>query len=98
MRAYKASDASSDGFISKAEWPYFIDLLVHYHEAYDFFSKIDTDKDRRITFEEFKKGRKAFGLTEKGDAEVKAEFAKIDTNGGGMILFEEVSYLFLTIG
>ncbi|KAJ3416975.1 hypothetical protein HDV05_007457 [Chytridiales sp. JEL 0842] len=89
MRAYKAADASSDGFISKEEFGRFVDLLMYYFDAIKMFEKVDKDGDRRITLDEFKKSRKTFGLDNSSDEQVKKEFDAIDTNKGGMILFEE---------
>lgn len=86
MRAYKAADANADGFISKQEFPKFVDLLFTYDEFYQTFKKIDTDGDHRIDFAEFKKGCKLVGIEEK---HALVEFKKIDKNGGGKILFDE---------
>ncbi|KAJ3086061.1 hypothetical protein HK102_013556 [Quaeritorhiza haematococci] len=88
MRAYKSADKSQDGFISEKEFEKLVDLLWYYDDLFKKFQTLDVDKDRRITFTEFKKGYAQLGL--KGDdATLKKEFDKIDTNAGGMILFEE---------
>ncbi|KAJ3035975.1 hypothetical protein HDV00_003269 [Rhizophlyctis rosea] len=88
MRAYKAADKTQDGFINEEEFTRFVDLLWYYNDLYKKFDQLDKDDDRRITFEEFKKGQKLVGLNIP-EAEAKKEFDAIDTNGGGMILFEE---------
>ncbi|CAG8694859.1 1567_t:CDS:2, partial [Cetraspora pellucida] len=93
MRAYKSADASKDGFIERDEFPRLIELLYNYNELYDLFQQLDQDKDKRINFEEFKKGYKLMGIHRLSNDEIKAEFDKIDTNHGGYILFEEAQCL-----
>ncbi|CAG8744582.1 6155_t:CDS:2, partial [Gigaspora rosea] len=46
--------------------------------------------DGRINFDDFKKGRKVLKLIDLSEAELKAEFDKIDMNHGGLILFDEI--------
>ncbi|CAG8566823.1 17384_t:CDS:2, partial [Dentiscutata heterogama] len=89
MRAYKAADASNDGYVQLEEFGRLIDLLHYYNELYEIFQKLDVDHDRRITFEEFKKGHKLINLEGLSDEELKEEFNKIDINKGGLILFDE---------
>ncbi|CAG8597894.1 8291_t:CDS:2 [Dentiscutata erythropus] len=89
MRAYKAADASKDGYVQLEEFGRLIDLLHYYNELYEIFQKLDVDHDKRITFEEFKKGHKLIKLQGLSDEELKEEFTKIDTNNGGLILFDE---------
>jgi Ca2+-binding EF-hand superfamily protein len=61
-----------------------------YERAYKQFEKIDKDHDRRINFEEFKKGRSLFGLSkDTKESEIKKQFDEIDRDKGGMVLFEE---------
>ena len=55
------------------------------------FNRLDTSDDRRIDSSEFKSGAdmvKGWGVELKDD-EIEAEFAKIDVDGGGKILFDE---------
>ena len=57
------------------------------------FNRLDTTDDRRINVAEFKKGLEmvaGWGVKIAED-QVDAEFASIDTNGGGFILFDEFS-------
>ncbi|CAG8570169.1 13532_t:CDS:2 [Racocetra fulgida] len=93
MRAYKAADTSKDGFIERDEFPRLIELLYYYNELYDLFQQLDKNKDKRITFEEFKKGYKLMGIGRLSNDEIKEEFNKIDTNHGGYILFDEVKLI-----
>ena len=52
------------------------------------FDNIDTGDDRRVDIEEFKAGLSSLGM-ELENEEAEAEFADIDKNGGGQILFDE---------
>ncbi|CAG8437308.1 6174_t:CDS:2 [Funneliformis mosseae] len=89
MRAYKAADASNDGFIDFEEFGRLVDLLYYYNDLFKVFKKLDTDSDRRISFEEFKKGHKLIGIDASSEKQIKKEFDEIDTNKGGFILFDE---------
>jgi len=89
MRAYKAADTSQDGFIDFKEFGRLIDLLHYYNELFKIFKKLDIDDDRRIDFDEFKKGHKLIGINAGSKKELKAKFNEIDTNNGGYILFDE---------
>ncbi|RIB22890.1 hypothetical protein C2G38_2172771 [Gigaspora rosea] len=90
LRAYKAADASKDGFIQLKEFDRLIDLLYYYDEVYHIFQQLDKNKDKRISFEEFKKGHELVGLQHHSADELKKDFDEIDTNQGGYILFEEL--------
>ncbi|CAG8535404.1 7575_t:CDS:2 [Dentiscutata heterogama] len=89
MRAYKAADVSKDGYVQLTEFGRLIDLLYYYDELYHLFQQLDKNKDKRIGFDEFKKGHELIGITTNNTAELKKSFAEIDTNDGGYILFEE---------
>jgi len=89
MRAYKAADTSKDGFIDFDEFGRLIDLLFHYDRLYKVFQKLDKNKDKRISYAEFKKGHDLMGVAGRTDAELKKAFNEIDTNHGGYILFDE---------
>ena len=57
------------------------------------FNRLDTTDDRRIEVTEFRKGLETVAKwgVKIADDQVEAEFASIDTNGGGFILFDEFS-------
>lgn len=67
-----------------------LELLYHYNELSDLFGQLDTNKDKRISFNEFKKGHELIGQSHLDGAQLKKEFDRIDTNHGGYILFDEV--------
>jgi Ca2+-binding EF-hand superfamily protein len=89
IRAYKAADTSQDGFIDFKEFGRLIDLLHYYSELFKIFKKLDVDNNRRIDFEEFKKGHELIGISVASEKELQAKFDEIDTNQGGHILFDE---------
>ncbi|CAG8473583.1 hypothetical protein C2G38_2110247 [Gigaspora rosea] len=89
LRAYKAADTSKDGFVQLDEFGRLLELLHYYNELYEIFKVLDVDHDKRISFEEFKKGHKLMKLDGLSDEELREEFGKIDTNNGGLILFDE---------
>ncbi|PKC12544.1 EF-hand [Rhizophagus irregularis] len=89
MRAYKAADTSQDGFIDFKEFGRLIDLLHYYNNLFQIFKKLDIDNDRRINFNEFKKGYELMGINVNSPKELKSKFDEIDTNRGGYILFDE---------
>ncbi|TPX63483.1 hypothetical protein SpCBS45565_g06573 [Spizellomyces sp. 'palustris'] len=88
LRAYKAADASKDGFIDRKEFGKLIDFLGYYDDLFKKFSKIDTDGDRRVSFDEFKKGWSDAGFSI-NEGDTRKTFDAIDKNKGGYILFEE---------
>ena len=61
---------------------------MYFNNLWHKFEEIDSDHDRRLTPEEFAHGCSVIGL-ELSPEEATAEFGKIDTNGGGHILFGE---------
>jgi len=96
MRAFQASknyggDPGGLGvdYIQKREFRIFLQFLHDYFELYEMFEAIDTSCDRRVDLGEFKKSVESlshWGIT-LDDPE--AEFNKIDSNDGGLILFAE---------
>lgn len=85
MAAYKAADRSGDGFVSRNEFGYFLQFIVYYNNLWTFFSALDNDSDRRISKDEFMKAAPKLDL----GRDSNAVFAEIDTNGGGLVLFDE---------
>ena len=94
--------ATADDFVSKGEFRAFNAMLVVYASMYDAFSKIDGGgagrggDDRKIELSEWMAGYK--GVTGYGfvafqslsdDESAKAVFAKMDDNGGGVVILEE---------
>jgi len=77
-----------DDYIEFKEFRYFLVSLRQYIEYNIAFSRIDADSDKRISLVEFKEAQpKIEEWVGKIDAE--EEFKKIDTNDGGIVLFDE---------
>lgn len=88
MRAYKAADRDDDGFIKRREFRLLLKYIMYFDEMWAKFDEIDRDHDHRLTPAEFEQGCATMGirLTRSSAA---AEFAAMDENGGGFILFDE---------
>lgn len=85
----KASTSHGDDYVSKAEFKYLIKYLKEYTNYWVVFNEIDTSKDRRISLEEFEKAVPALKEQGVNIPDGKQAFKEIDTNNGGMILFDE---------
>ncbi|CAF1195807.1 unnamed protein product [Didymodactylos carnosus] len=90
MRAFRAADSNGNGFVDLSEFGLLLDLLVYYNDLSQKFKVLDINGDKRISFDEFKKGYAQEGRSISDRAELKREFDAIDTNHGGYILFDEV--------
>ena len=88
MRAYKAADRKADGLIRRNEFRLLLKYLVYFNDLWDRFDEIDSDDDRRISLEEFKRGCGILGIGIPAE-EIEADFDDMDANGGGTVLFEE---------
>ena len=88
MRAYRAADASQDGFIEPTEFNKLLRYVVFFQGMWERFDEIDTDGDHKLDQEEFAKGCATLGLELSAEA-AAAEFAQCDSDGGGCVLFEE---------
>eukprot|EP00760_Papus_ankaliazontas_P028629 PhM_4_TR3816/c0_g1_i1/m.91983 len=76
-------------YVEKCEFRLLLVYLRQYLELWQMFDAVDTDDDRRVDFEEFKK---ALPLIESWGYKVEdaeAEFKKVDADGAGMLLFDE---------
>ncbi|CAF4074719.1 unnamed protein product [Rotaria magnacalcarata] len=90
MRAYKAADASGNGFVELKEFAKILELLHYYNHISLLFEELDTNDDHRISYTEFKRGFELLGEETDDESYLKNEFSQIDTNHGGFILFDEV--------
>jgi len=92
MRAYKQTclkeGGDGDAWVEPNEFPQLLMNLFYFNKLFRCFEAVDTDDDRRIDEKEFEKGIKLCGLDmDKSDA--KAEFDAMDSNDGGVVLFDE---------
>jgi len=95
--------ATADDFVSKGEFRYLCAYLCIYAAMFDAFAKIDgggsgrdANDDKRIDEKEWLAGYKNVKdhgfvalANVKDEKSAKAVFAKIDGNGGGVLLFDE---------
>eukprot|EP00056_Hartaetosiga_gracilis_P010143 m.148755 g.148755 ORF g.148755 m.148755 type:complete len:656 (-) comp13263_c1_seq2:106-2073(-) len=91
MRAYKQTtlkDGDKDAWVEKKEFPFLLRNLLYFNVLFDTFDDIDTDDDRRVDFKEFKQGMGVLNI-ELDDVDAQAEFAAMDANDGGVVLFDE---------
>ena len=88
LRAYTFADADGSGFITKNEFATLVRSLAYFKALAEEFREVDASGDRRIDFDEFLAGAPRMGLN-LGIEEARAIFAKMDTDNGGLVLFEE---------
>ena len=96
LRAFKAaknkvksSSKYGDEFVGWLEFRIILVYLRQYFEYYVMFCRIDSSNDFKISINEFKK---AIPTLEKWGIKIndpESEFNKIDTNNGGVIMFDE---------
>jgi len=85
-----------DSYIEFREFRCFLAYIRHYLELFQMFDEIDDSNDRRVSFDEFRRCvplLEEWGCKPETLAAMKsnpaAVFAEIDTDRGGMILFDE---------
>merc|ERR1712202_112333 len=102
-KMWAAIDVNDNGYVSKStkkhaddyleflEFRLFLQALRQFFEYYQAFSRLDSGQDGRVSKEEFlSEDVKQSIETWVGPIDdMEAEFAKIDANGGGQILFSE---------
>jgi Ca2+-binding EF-hand superfamily protein len=98
MRAYKMTTSKKGGgdgddWVEKKEFTKLLGNLFYFNKIFWVYDQIDNDKDRRLDFDEFKQIMSLVGAP-MGLQDAKAEFAKVDKNGGGVILFDEFCLYF----
>ena len=96
MRAFQAAKSvapanskADDDYIQKREYRLFLQYLRQYYEYWVAFEKLDSDSDRRITYDEFTKAADVMSKWNIDMSDPEAQFKDCDKNGGGMILFSE---------
>lgn len=92
MRAYKQTclkdGGDGDAWVEPKELPQLLLNLIYFNKLYAAFISIDKDFDRRLDFNEFKLGAKKLKMKLK-TSQARKEFATMDANGGGVVLFDE---------
>ena len=96
-RAFQAAKNLGSGknadYVEKSEFRLLLVYLRQYFELYVAYNRLDSSDDRRLSLPEFRAGVELLATwgIDVPEAEIEAEFAAIDTNGGGIILFDEFS-------
>jgi len=96
MRAQQATLKAGGGkdFVEKKDFKTLLVNLFYYNKLFWVFDQAEEGKDLRMDIKEFQ-----FCLTMAGvklsPAKAQAEFAKVDVNGGGQILFDEFCTYFV---
>ena len=88
LRAYKAADRNGDGFIRRREFRLLLKYIIYFNELWEVFDEIDGNHDHRLNPAEFSAGCGKLGI-KLSRADAAAEFAAMDENGGGFVLFDE---------
>ena len=92
MRAYKQTclmdGGDGDAWVEPHELPQLLVNLFYFNKLYAAFIDIDRDFDRRLDKNEFYLGAKKLGL-KLSRKQAAAEFAEMDANSGGVVLFDE---------
>lgn len=88
MRAYKAADVNNDGFIRRREFRLLLKYIIYFNGLWEKFDSIDSNHDHRLDLAEFTAGCGLLGI-KLSRAEAELEFYACDTDGGGMVLFDE---------
>lgn len=88
-RGVSSRGAMGDDYIEFKEFRFFLLSLRQYFEYWEAFARTDADGDKRISLEEFKGAQEKIEVWVGPIGDIEGEFAKIDKNGGGIILFDE---------
>lgn len=84
-----AKSKKDDDYIQKVEYRMLLGYLRQYYEYWLAFSRIDTDSDKRVSFEEFEKAKDKIGAWGIDMSDPAAQWKECDKDGGGMVLFDE---------
>ena len=79
---------NGDAWVEPKELPQLLLNLFYFNKLYAAFIDIDRDFDRRLDKNEFYQGAKKLGLKLKRK-QADAAFEEMDTNNGGVVLFDE---------
>merc|ERR1712166_1011401 len=92
MRAYKQTclkeGGDGDAWVEPNEFPQLLLNLFYFNKLFQCFEQVDTDDDRRMDEKEFLEGLSRLSLDLSED-EAKASFDEMDSNDGGIVLFDE---------
>lgn len=88
IKADEIGSSKNEGLITRKEFPFFLKYLLYFTDLFQAFSKIDEDKNKKLTLDEFIKNR---SVLEAKMTKERAEelFQTMDKDGGGSISFDE---------
>ena len=97
MRAFQAaknvapssSSSRGDDYIQRSEYRLLLQYLRQYYELWLAFAQIDSDSDRRISYQEFETTKDTLAQWGIDMSDPEAQWKECDKNGGGMVLFAE---------
>jgi hypothetical protein len=92
------SRSISGEYLEFSEFRYFLIYIKEYVQLWELFDTIDSDNDRRISYEEFSTdalpklhGNEYYSRIFPTTVTTESIFQSIDTNNGGFILFNELA-------
>ena len=91
MRAYKRTtlkDGDGDCWVEKKEFRAMLYNLFYFNKVFQAFQLMDADNDRRLNLEEFQSSCDVLSMNMNAD-QLTDQFNAVDTNGGGIVLFDE---------
>ena len=74
--------------VTRREFRLLLEGLCYFNSVWDRFQSLDADGDRRLSKDEFVSGCVVMGV-DIARSEAELEFAEMDENGGGYVLFDE---------
>lgn len=88
IKADEIGSSKNEGLITRKEFPFFLKYLLYFTDLFKAFTKIDEDKNKKLTLDEFIKNR---SVLEAKMSKERAEelFKTMDKDGGGSISFDE---------
>lgn len=90
-RAYFATCAGgkTDEWVERREFPALLRNVIYFNKLWDFFDSVDTDNNRKITFEEFKTGIAKLELKGVEASAAEQHFQQIDSSQDNEVEFDE---------
>ncbi|KAL7543261.1 hypothetical protein ACHAXR_012763 [Thalassiosira sp. AJA248-18] len=96
MRAFQAAKSvapskskQGDDYIQKSEYRLLLQYLRQYFELWIAFQRVDSDEDRRVSYEEFESAKDTMAKWGIDMSDPQAQWKECDANGGGQVLFVE---------
>jgi len=90
-RAYFSTcgGGKTDEWVERREFPALLRNVIYFDKLWDFFESVDTDNNRKITYEEFQTGIAKLELKGVATSVAERHFQKIDTSRNNEVEFDE---------